>query len=190
MGSEPVIRRIRVTRLVASLPSLQTLSLSGCWSVSDQTLSFAPFALSRLDISSCKRVTEYGIMQAAARCPQLSSIRATGCSGLSRNAALGSHCRASILQDLRLPALACSKACVAAVTTPGASSEDREEFRRLDDFGETSPVSFPLRRSFAPMWAAARSLRKIELKGAKEEGSSWVPPIPTCSVANLFAKPG
>lgn len=88
------VRRLQVLSLrrglrdaVAALPGLESLSLSGCYSVTDSALAGALAAelpaLRRLDLSLCKQVTDASLGRIAQSLRNLEELELGGCSNVT-----------------------------------------------------------------------------------------------------------
>ncbi|GBP94593.1 hypothetical protein EVAR_9478_1 [Eumeta japonica] len=88
------VRRLQVLSLrrglrdaVAALPGLESLSLSGCYSVTDAALASAfateSPALRRLDLSLCKQVTDSSLGRIAQSLKNLEELELGGCSNIT-----------------------------------------------------------------------------------------------------------
>eukprot|EP00873_Tetraselmis_striata_P017151 jgi/Tetstr1/437415/TSEL_026097.t1 len=141
-GEGPAEGRMGDLAELLAMPSLRCACLSGS-SVTDAALGRAE-GLTRLDISQCKRVTEHGLLQVLLQCPRLRTLCALGCSSVA-GPALGAHCPPT-LQSLSLPAGAGPAASIHAVLQPR----------------HAAPPALALG---APLWAAAKGLGHVHLKG-------------------------
>lgn len=80
--------RKSLNELIAGLPNLAHLDLSGCFNLSDGILEAAfptTSGLQSLSLAMCKRITDDGLAVIAASCPGLESLELGGCTRLTND---------------------------------------------------------------------------------------------------------
>jgi len=92
--------------LVAGIPNIESLNLSGCYNLSDSNLdvTFAKevLSLTSLNLSLCKEVTDSSLARIALNCKNLENVDLAGCSKISNDGLRFLSCNLKKLKHLNL----------------------------------------------------------------------------------------